>query len=236
MLRLPQGTPSRALRAELGILSIESIIAKRKLMYLHSLMNLPTSNITRKVLLEQLNLPGATWLQTTLELCKKLQISDDLEIISKTSKHKWKNMVEIGIVESEENELVAWTNKSKKYNSMTLNLKKKHYLKFLPPILAMTILKSRTGMIELKTNYKNKYLTTKCRKCNIEEEELKHVLLCNNTINHPEMELINQITEIINNLESETEEKIYKTASLIAREVQKLKSIETTNALSELCK
>ena len=93
MLRLPQGTPSFGLRAELGILSVESIIHRRKLMFLHRLLSQPDDNITRQVMMQQFHLPGETWLNNTLALCRKIGLSEDLEIIKNTPKSAWKIMI-----------------------------------------------------------------------------------------------------------------------------------------------
>ena len=114
MLRLPQGTPSQALRAELGIYSIESVISRKRLMFLHRVLNQPDENITKKVLLQQINLPEETWLSNTLILCEKVGLCHDLETIENTPKYKWRKLVNVAIENVELDKLREWTICSKK--------------------------------------------------------------------------------------------------------------------------
>ena len=186
---------SKGLRAELGIVSIESAISKKKLMFLHRVLNQPENNITKRVLLEQRKLPGETWLNTTLALCQKLNLSDNLEEIEGTSKESWKREVMKAINTSEEKSIDEWVKQSKKYNSETVNITKKDYINYLPPALAMTILKARLGMTEVKSNYKNMYTDTKCRKCHKIEEDLKHILQCNSSVPENKDQIVEDLRE-----------------------------------------
>ena len=225
VLRLPQGTPSHGLRAELGIYSVGKIMIKRKLMFLHRLLNQQDGNITRRVLLEQENLPGETWLSNTLNVCRKLGLSDNLDSIAHTPKSKWKQVSNNAIKQDEEEQLKMWAGKSKKYTCKTLTVSPKNYINYLPPALAMTILKARTGMTEIKTNYKNMYSDQLCRKCLAETEDLCHILNCKNEHNKEEKQLINDAVNILDNVEVESPSRVKYLATLIHREVQRLKEI-----------
>jgi hypothetical protein len=228
MLRLPPGTPSMGLKAELGIMSIESIVAKRKMMFLHRLLNLPDSNITKRVLIEQEKMPGETWLYSTIKICRKLGLTENLETIKAYPKPVWKNQVHEAINKEETDKLIVWAENSKKYTSARLGVSKKKYINYLPPVLAVTILKVRTGMIEVKANYKNMHSNLLCRKCNASEEDLIHILRCNTKLSNDEDELVNHTTEILDNIEVEEPSKVGALARCICREIQKMKNRETS--------
>ena len=51
-----------------------------------------------------------------------------------------------------------------------------HYLNRMSRNECSTIFKARTRMLEIKNNYKNKYIDHKCRLCNTQEEDQMHVL------------------------------------------------------------
>ena len=225
MLRLPQGTPSFGLRAELGILSVESIIHRRKLMFLHRLLSQPDDNITRQVMMQQFHLPGETWLNNTLALCRKLGLTEDLETIKNTSKSAWKMMINTATLNEESNQLVKWAQQSKKYTSRSLNMNKKQYIQYLPPVLATTILKVRTGMIEVKANYKNMYIDQSCRKCNAAEESLIHVLKCNTTSTVEENLLLEDAKDMLDNIEEQEPSRIKKLSTFIHLQISKLVEI-----------
>ena len=227
MLRLPQGTPSQGLRAELGIYSIESVISIRKLRFLHRVLNLPDRNITKQVLMQQLNLPGETWFDNTIALCTKFNLSEDIEVIANTSKLKWKELISEAIAKDESNKLIMWAENSKKYNSAHLSVKKKKYIDYLPPSLAMTILKARTGMTEVKANFKNMHTDLLCRKCRSSEENLLHILRCNTRLSDDEDKLIQQLTDILVNIEEKEPTQVRTLAQLICREIQMMKDRDT---------
>ena len=215
MLRLPQSTPSIALRAELGVWAIENVISKKKLCFLHRVLNQPDNNITKTILLEQRNLPEETWLTNTLEICKTLGITANLTDIKNTPKTAWKKLVIGAINKSETASLMKWCAKSKKYKSNCFKVQKKKYISLLPPTLSMIILKARTGMLDLKPNFKNMYSNMTCRKCKNEEETLIHILLCGRKLTKEKQILILNAHSVLRNIEEEEERKIKMLASEI---------------------
>ena len=218
MLRLPQGTPSFGLRAELGILSIESVIAKKKLSFLHRVLNQPDSNITKRVLLEQIKLPEETWLSNTIETCQKLEVTSDLMEIKGIPIEVWKKQVMKAVNRYEDAMLMKWAQQSKKYKSANLSVCKKKYINYLPPALAMMVLKTRIGMVEVKTNFKNMFADTTCRKCHSEEEDLQHILQCGRSVTSENQDMMSDVVNIINNIEDEED----TTIKVLAEEIKKV--------------
>ena len=74
LLRLPQGTLSPALLNELGIWNIKTIIIKKKLAYLHKVINYPHENPTRQVLMNMMNQTGSTWWSSVAESAQKIDV------------------------------------------------------------------------------------------------------------------------------------------------------------------
>ena len=194
-------------------------------MFLHRLLSQPDDNITRQVMMQQFHLPGETWLNNTLALCRKLGLTEDLETIKNTSKSAWKMMINTATLNEESNQLVKWAQQSKKYTSRSLNMNKKQYIQYLPPVLATTILKVRTGMIEVKANYKNMYIDQSCRKCNAAEESLIHVLKCNTTSTVEENLLLEDAKDMLDNIEEQEPSRIKKLSTFIHLQISKLVEI-----------
>lgn len=178
LLRLPITTPSAILRSELGIWSIASQLMYKKLSYLHRLLNL-NNNVTKQVLLEQMKLPGPTWVGEVGSILNTLIITKSHEEIKNCSKYKWKNEVKRAIVKLEISMLQKVKDTAKKGQLLALdNIKTKNYLLNLKQSEAATILKIRTGMVNVRDNYKYKYKDLKCQMCKIENETANHFLTC----------------------------------------------------------
>ena len=233
MLRLPQGTPSQGLRAELGIFSVESVISKRRLRYFHRILNLPDENITRKVMMQQLSLPENTWLDETLSLCRKLKLCDEIDSITNVPKNMWKKLIEQAVEKDETEKLEQWAGQSKKYSSATLTVNKKSYIKYLPPALGVVMLKARTGMINVKVNYKNLYNDDLCRKCGIHTEDLQHILRCRNKLSTEENQLISDTPAILRNIDKADPVRVVALAQMIYKEIKKLQLVEAKEATLE---
>ena len=202
--------------------------------FLHIILNFPDENITKKVLLQQLNLLGETWLSNTLSVCRKLGICDELDTIRNTPKAIWKKQLTAAILKDETEKLKVWAADSKKYTSVTLNVRQKDYIKYLSPTLAMTILKARTGMTEIKTNYKNMWADLKCRKCHSNTEDLSHMLRCKNSLSEEENNIVEEAKKIIDHIETEEQSKVEILAKLISREVRQLKEMKSPVQQGEL--
>ena len=129
------------------------------------------------------------------------------------------------IIKSEEEAMAEWTFQSKKYNSASISLCKKTYITSLPPSLAMTILKTRTGMVEVKTNFKNMHTNTTCRKCHSEEENLEHVLSCQRKVPENKKEVVQEVNNIINDINKTEDTKLRSLAEEIYSAVEELKTI-----------
>ena len=180
LLRMPSSTPTIGLRNELNILSVENQILKKRLMYFHRLLNMPESNITHKVLMEQKSMPEDTWLSVTMAQIINLKINMNLDEIKNISKFQWKNIVVEAVQNKESNERETWLKTSSKCCQLQVNIKQPStYLKKLNPANAIMILKIRLKMLNLKTNFKTAHHDHSCPVCkSLQLDTLEHLFSC----------------------------------------------------------
>ena len=163
-------------------------------------------------------------MKNTLEICEQLGVSNNLTEIEATPKEIWKNQIKVAINKSEEEALSEWAASSRKYKSTNLNIHKKAYISYLPPALAMTILKARVGMTEVKVNYKSLFTTNKCRICKVEEETLEHLLMCNQQGTEND-KLFSEASIVIKNVEHEGKDAVVLLAKHIHRVMEEIRSL-----------
>ena len=134
----------------------------------------------KEILLQQLQLPGPTWIENTMKIMKDLNLSTKFEELEKYSTYKIKKIVKNKIWQKQKQELEFYIENSQKCKNLKINTHhQKKYLTELDPKNAKTILLSRLRMIELKYNFKNKYKNnTNCIFCSKNEETLSHIIQC----------------------------------------------------------
>ena len=181
LMRLPPSTPTVGIRNELNILSIENQILKKRLMYLHRILNMKETNITKQILLQQKYMPGNTWLTETLTQLENLNININLEDIETKKKNAWRKMVQDAIENKEMTERENWLSNSSKCSRLERNRKTMSpYLQKLNPEEATIILKIRLKMLDLKTNFKTAHKDLSCPVCHSKEDTdtLEHLFAC----------------------------------------------------------
>ena len=177
LLRLPQGTPTNGLRNELGILTVKSQINMKKLMFWHRVINMKDHMLVRKIMVEQMEKPGSTWYGGVEKVAEELKLPKEAAILQTISRERWRRMIIEAVKKSENEDLKEWVKNSKKCKDMVPNLELKEYLVELEPEAAMTIMKARLGMTQLKTNYRNMHTDVRCHLCG-EEDDMQHLLGC----------------------------------------------------------
>ena len=157
-------------------------------MYLHRLLNLPQTNITQQILLEQQNMPGKTWLHNTLIDLEKLGLNLTLDEIKNKTKQVWKTELTQAITLMDENERQKWMQDSTKCRSIEITKLKKvaPYIHTLQPAEAWIILKTRLGMLNLRMNYKTSHTDTTCPLCTAEPDTQEHLFKCCK-LSHPQI-------------------------------------------------
>ena len=178
ILKIPYSTPNMGLINELGILSIKNEIIKRKINFLHSIIN-GESKILKDILYQQIELPGPTWIYNLKNIMNEMNIPTDFLEIEQISKYKMKKLIKNKIWQKQQLELQTYIENSHKCIKLKTNIfQPKKYLIELSPNNAKTILLARLRMINIKTNFKNKYDNLKCTFCAEDDETLDHLITC----------------------------------------------------------
>ena len=179
LLRFPKSTPSAGLRNELGILSIKNKILLKKGMYLHRLLALPSTNITQQVLLQQQSLPGNTWLLDTMHQLTSTGLDCSLENIQNMKKTQWKKILTDVIEKADRKENQSTNGNSSKCKLLEPTTSQPApYISKLEPSEAYIVLKTRLGMINLKSNFKTCHQNQNCPLCLLEIDSLPHLFQC----------------------------------------------------------
>lgn len=182
ILNVPLSTPREALYLDTNLLDIATIIDKKKLNMYYKIKRNP-NNIT-KLLLKDTN--ASIWMQETLNIAQKHKIN--LKNLITLTPGKAKKYIRKMTHKTFRNDMLQNTTNKSKVNYLiegyTIN-EKTNYTNILNREDTSIIFKARTRMMDIKSNYKNKYRDMKCRICKKEEETQEHILeRCNYTIDN----------------------------------------------------
>ena len=209
ILMIPKTTPREALYVETGLLDIENTIIKNRINYNVRVLN--TDKINLGILTR--NDEKGSWKEKTNKLIEEYQITTE-DMTGK--KESTKRKIGIKIRNKFKNNLET-TGKTKSKIKFLLDNKQEwtigkpaQYMNKLNRYQASIIFKTRSRMLEVKNNYKNKYRDHKCRLCNIHEEDQMHVLQTCPELQNKGLETVT-IMEIFN----EDAESLKKTAKKI---------------------
>ena len=216
ILRIPESTPNMGILNELGLLTIENEMMKRRIVYLHAILN-GQNQIIKEILNQQQKLPGQTWITNTLNMMEKLKITTDLSEFRDLSKYKIKKIIKEKICKKQKNELEENFKESTKCKNLQINTgNPKNYLVELSPKKAKIILLTKLGMIDIKANFKNKYQNMECRMCKKENETLEHITKCYNIPDEIKKQIeMEKVIDIGHELQHEDKERMEKIADVI---------------------
>ena len=187
LLILPQSTPREPIYLELGMMDITTTINKNKLMAYNRICRKPNT-ITRANIEVENKTP---WREDIDKLREKYGLHQvNLETLTK---NEAKKTIMEKVWNSFRNELITKCvekSKCRFYLTCTNNIgqikpNKWKYINQLTRREASMIFKSKTRMLDVKTNFKGKYKDTKCRHCEHLIEDQKHILEdCTRTTNN----------------------------------------------------
>ena len=220
LLKIPYSTPNKGLLNELGLLSVENEIIKRKIMYMHHIIN-GKNQLLKDILQQQTKLPGSTWIENTKNEMINLDLGTDFEEISKISKYQMRKIVTEKIWCKQKSEIANCIEESKKCRNMEVNIKKpKNYISELPTCEAKTILLARLKMIHVKTNFKGMYPDNlNCSFCGGCEETLQHLVKCEKLAMKINLETSKNIINL-DEFENEVQRSDVEKLKIIAKMIQ----------------
>ena len=182
ILGAPLNTPKCMLYLETGCTPINFIIISRRLMFLHYILKEDRNSIVSKVFYAQLSNPVKNdWAVTYKEDLEKLQIDLQLEDIRNLSKYSFKKIVKEKISQFAFKALTNEQRNLSKVNHLKFSgLKIQEYL--LPNKLGLSMSRFvfllRSRMLDVRCNYKNKYIDILCPLCKSDQDTQQHILVC----------------------------------------------------------
>ena len=172
----PQSTPREALYLETGLIeAVTQIKANRIMHYLKT--NKKPNTLTNNIIQQE---QQTKWQKETLKILQEYELDD--HDITNTNPHRARQLVKNATRKKfKDDTLNAGNNKSKinyliENSGPDLFFTMKGYMTNLTRLEASTLFKTRSRMLDVKTNYKNKYRDQQCRKCNLSEETQQHIL------------------------------------------------------------
>ena len=185
ILKAPRSTPKEMLYLELGVMPLQYIVRKRRLIFLYYILQQEKESILSKVFHAQLVNPTKNdWITTIKKDLKQIKVNMQFNEIKEMKKDDFINLIKRKV---EANALQDLENIKSKHSKVKMikhpTLKLQNYLK--PNKLnikrehSQLIFKLRCQVTDIKENMKNFYDMHACGACGLENENQKHVLQCN---------------------------------------------------------
>ena len=177
--------PKEMLYLETGAIPFRFIMLKRRLMFLHYIMNESRESLIYKFLDAQKNNPCRNdWVSTVQGDLDDLEIGLSFEDIQNASSYQFQNFISQVI----EEKALEYLNKLKLSHSKVENIKHNELKiqEYLQPQnieniqTAKFLFEARTRMVDVKTNFKNKYPKNELKcpfKCDADDTQM-HLLEC----------------------------------------------------------
>ena len=177
--------PKEMLYLETGAIPLRFIIMQRRILFLNYILNEDRNSLIYKVLDAQIRKPCKNdWVNTVKRDLMELEIGLTFENIQAATLYQLQNYVRKVIYEKS----LEYLNKLKKKHTKVENVKHEELKlqEYLKPQnvednqLAKLMFAARTRMLDVRTNYRNRYTQTdvKCPfKCNSEDSQ-EHLLEC----------------------------------------------------------
>ena len=195
ILQAPSCTPTPMLYLELGCIPIRYIIMSRRLMYLQYLLQEDENSLLNKFCIAQLENPvQGDWTNQVKKDINEVALDTSMEEIKMMSKETFKEIVKASISKAafiyltdEKEKLSKIMNVSHNdvnlqpyFNPMSMDVDEAKFLFLL-----------RSRMVEVKTNFRNKYSDVLCPVCKISDDTQQLLFECS--------ELLKNINILISN-------------------------------------
>ena len=184
ILKAPKSTPIEMLYLELGCIPYQELIQKRRLMFLHYILQEdPKSMIAKFFETQRKNPTRRDWVTMVKNDLEELKINLKFEDIKVMKKSEFRAFLKRKI----QDKAIEKLEQRKKSHSKVSNiqhgfLEMQTYLKPNKSQVSkeerQLIFELRSRVTEVKMNFKTKYEDLNCKTCKIEEETQKHILEC----------------------------------------------------------
>ena len=188
ILKAPKSTPKEMLFLELGILPLREIIRKRRLGFLHYILQQKSDSLIRKVFEAQNKYPTSKdWVTMVKNDLTVIDMKTTFKEIELMKKNEFMNIVRRKLEHKSLKDLNTMKeNHSKVRHLEHPVLKMQNYLMpnesnlKLKDIQLIFSLRCRTT--DVKMNKKSQHETYECRACGIEDESQIHIISCKSSI------------------------------------------------------
>ena len=232
VLECPESTPREMLYLELGCLPLRFILMSRRIMFLQTILQEDKSSLLHRFFKAQLNHPTkGDWCQSVKKNIEDLKLDLNFNQIEHMKKEDLQKIIKDACKIS----ALEYLNKVKSKHSKVLHiphstLDMQPYLKpnHITIMEAKFIFSVRTRMLDVKTNFKNKYNDLKCPNC-MEEDSQSHLLSCDKIVS--QSEIVTEIPKYENIFGTNLDEilKVTRILSKNFKERNKLKSQEVNH-------
>ena len=188
LLNARRSTPKEMLYLETGCVPIREIIIKRRILFLHYIINENENSMIYRFFQTQLkNRKKKDWISVVLKDLKDISSELNKEEIRSMKKTELKRIVNKAITEKAFQRLSRLEeNHSKVKNLIYSDFKMQNYLK--PSRVKatkseiQTIFELRSRVTDVKLNFRGKFENLECRVCQNNEESQKHAYECDDIL------------------------------------------------------
>ena len=201
IVNAPSSISKSFLFLELGVLPIRYEIHKRQITFLHHIINLDPNDPVHVLYQQMKCFPGeSNWLNDVLHSAALYSIEIDEERIKSVSKETFKTLVKSAVQKYAFQSLKMECAKQSKTGTLVYEeFKPQPYLHHLYPSQAKTILQCRAKCLRIKSHRPYLFKNKICRWCNLEEEELLHIVNCglDTTMVPVDLNRIDEVDELL---------------------------------------
>ena len=173
---------------EMGVVPFRELLIKRRISFLHQILNEDKDSIMYKFLQTQLkNRRPKDWITQVLKDIKDINLNSSLKEIKEMKRSELKKMLKRLVAD------IAFERLQKLKENHSKVMKLKHHKLEMQRYLkanqlnvkqadAQMIFSLRSRMTEVKTNYRGSYETFECEICKTNEESQMHITECKEII------------------------------------------------------
>ena len=182
ILGAPISTPIEMLYLELGVVPIRFIVKERRLNFLWYILHEKSDSLISMFLTKQLETPGhGDWGQSCKKTLNELDLNLSITDIETMKEEKFRSLVRRKI----EEKALEYLNKVKAKHSKVMyilhpKLEMQSYLEAHEHTTQESkfLFSVRSRMLDVGVNYRERYSTTTCPCCLMEEDTQEHLLYC----------------------------------------------------------
>ena len=182
ILEAPASTPIPMLYLELGVTPFRYIIMSRRLMYLQYMLQEEDDALLKNFFMAQMGNPVRDdWIEEVRKNIEEIKLDDTSDQIKAMSKEVFQTKIRIKVRKAALKYLTKEKAKLSKVMDVPhkeLKIQSYFYPMKLSVQQAKLLFQLRTRMVDVKVNYRNKYIDIFCPVCKIANDSQQHLFDC----------------------------------------------------------